>query len=80
MADSQSFSDGVDNLLQTVRPHGRAASAFPPELDETQARRSPGENLHDWFVRMVDQVCDGEPKRIAIEHNIAVLLKLAWKD
>lgn len=80
MPDSMLFSVGVDSLLQAVRPYGRDASAFPPALDETGARRDAGEDLHQWFVRVVDQFCDGDPKRTAVEDNIAVFMKLFWKD
>ena len=77
MADGQSFSVGVDVLLQAVRHYGRRdTSAFPPSLDESQARRSPGESLQEWFKRVVDRYCDGEPKRTAVEDNIAVFVKL----
>jgi hypothetical protein len=80
MPDRQLFSVGVDTLLQAVRPYGRDASAFPRSLDEIQARRNPGETLHQWFVRVVDQFCDADPKRTAIEDNIAVFIKLSWRD
>ena len=80
MSDSMLFSVGVDTLLQAVRPYGRDVSAFPPALNETEARRSPGETLHQWFMRVVNQFCDGDPKRTAIEDNIAVFVKLSWKD
>ena len=81
MANSRSFSEGVDDLLEAVRPYGRqGARVFPPKLDETQARRGPGENLHQWFVRIVDQFCDSEPKRTAVEDQLAVFLKLGWND
>lgn len=80
VAESQMFSIGVDRLLQAVQPHGRAASAFPPSLDETESRRIPGEKLQRWFVRVVDLFCEGEPKRAALEDNIALFVKLSWKD
>ena len=80
MSESMLFSVGVDNLLQSIRPYGRDTSAFPPSLDETGARRRPGENLHQWFVRVVDHFCGGDPKRTAVEDNIAVFVKLSWKN
>ncbi len=79
MADGTLFSVGVDSLLQAIRPYGRATSAFPPTLDESESRRSPGESLHQWFGRVVDQFCDGEPKRTAIEDHVAVFVKLSWQ-
>jgi hypothetical protein len=81
MANSRSFSEGVDDLLDALRPYGRqGAKVFPPMLDGTQARRGPGENLHQWFVRVVDQFCVGDPKRTAVEDQLAVFLKLGWND
>src|SRR5438552_3113824 len=80
MAESMSFSVGVDTLLQAIRPYGREASAFPPALDETNARRDSGEALRQWFVRVVNRFCAGDPKRTAVEDNIAVFVKLAWRD
>ena len=52
--------------------------AFPQNLSEAAARRSPGESLHAWFVRLVNDFCDGHPKRVAIEDNIAVFVRLLW--
>jgi hypothetical protein len=80
VSDSTLFSARVDNLLQQVRPYGRSTSAVPPKLIEIETRRSSGESLHQWFVRAVNSCCDGEPKRTAVEDNIAVFVKLAWKE
>ena len=79
MAKSDLFSIGVDTLLGSVRPYGRDASAFPPNFEEANSRRTPGESLHDWFVRIVEAQCSGDPKRTALEDNIAVFVKLAWQ-
>lgn len=81
MAESQLFSDGVDRLLKAIRPYGGLDRvAFPQNLTETAARRSPGEVLHAWFVRLVNDFCEGHPKRVAIEDNIAVFVRLIWKN
>ena len=37
----------------------------------------PEETLRQWFVRVVNDYCDGQPKRTALEDNIAVFVKLA---
>jgi hypothetical protein len=66
-------------VLQILRPYGRATSALPGDLDEAEARRSPEESLHRWFVRVVDRFCGGEPKRTALEDNLAIFVKLAWR-
>lgn len=73
------FSDGVDRLLMIVRPHGRPKSSFPDGLDHTQIRQSANESLREWFIRLVDRFCDGEPKRCAVEDNIAVFMLLLWQ-
>lgn len=78
MPESASFSIGVDRLLQAVRPHGRKESCFPNELDDAVSRRRQGECLHQWFVKMIDTYCSGEPKLVAIEDNIALFVKLGW--
>ena len=46
---------------------------------KSRRRRDPGESLHEWFTRVVDTICRGDPKRTALEENIAVFVKLAWK-
>ena len=77
MAESQLFSDGVDRLLKAIRPYGGPDRvAFPQNLTETAARRSPGEVLHAWFVRLVNDFCEGHPKRVAIDDNIAVFVTI----
>jgi hypothetical protein len=80
MAETKLFSVGVDRLLQEVRPYGPGESAFPPALDVNQAWRKSEEKLQEWFVRVVNRFCGGDPKRTAIEDNIAVFVKLAWRD
>jgi hypothetical protein len=80
MPDSTLFSIGVERLLRAVRPYGGSTSAFPPQLNESEFRRNPGETLHAWFVRAVDGLCGSDPKRAAVEDNIACFIKLSWKD
>jgi len=80
MPESQSFSIGVDRLLLEIRPYGCAESCYPRNLDDAQARRKDNESLRQWFVRMVDQFCVGDPKRVALEDNLAVFIRLGWKD
>lgn len=79
MDRSDFFSIGVDTLLEALKPYGRDASAFPPTLDEAASRRTSGESLHNWFVKIVNSQCSGDPKRTAVEDNIAVFVKLAWQ-
>ncbi len=78
MHPSQSFSTSVDKFLETIRPYGGSGTCFPPNLVEQQSRRIRGENLHAWFVRLVDQFCDGEPSRWALEGNLAVFARFGW--
>jgi hypothetical protein len=78
MPESLLFSVGVDTLLHAIRPHGRKRTSYPPTLDGSSARRVSDESLHAWFKRLVDNYCGGEPKRTAIEDNIAVFVILGW--
>ncbi|MCL4205670.1 MAG: hypothetical protein KJ000_24575 [Pirellulaceae bacterium] len=79
MRPIQSFSTSVDKFLATIRSYGRATSCFPQNLNEQQSRRRAGESLHDWFVRLVDQFCEGEPKRYALERNLAIFALMGWQ-
>ena len=79
MANSESFSLGVDNVIQQVRPYGRLASTFPNGLDANDTRRSGGETLQQWFVRLVDTYCNGDPDRVAVEENVAIFASLKWR-
>ncbi len=80
MHSCQSFSIGVDRLLQDIRPYGRQVSCFPRDLDDAHSRRAGGETLQQWFVRVVNQLCGGAPKLVALEDNLAVFVRLGWKD
>jgi hypothetical protein len=79
MASAQSFSTGVDNVLLRVRPHGQLWTAFPHGLNATDTRRDKAETLHQWFVRLVDQYCGGDPRLVAVEENIAIFANFAWR-
>ena len=78
MRNVQSFSTGVDRVLQIIRPYGRPESRFPPDLKIEESRRRSDESLHAWFVRLVDQFCEGEPKRFALEGNLTIFAGLGW--
>ncbi len=75
-----SFSDGIDKVVEIVRPHGAPPeTAFPSlPLDVTDTRRRSGDNLHEWFKRLVDKYCQGDPTQIRIEDNIALMAKFKW--
>jgi hypothetical protein len=75
----RSFSDGVDKLVATIRPHGRPETAFPASLGADDTRRANGETLHAWFVRLVDKHCGGEPGLVGIEENIALMANFKWE-
>jgi hypothetical protein len=77
--EAESFSDGVDNVIALVRPHGRPETAFPTGLDVADTRRVSGEDLHGWFVRLVDKYCRGDPQLIAVEVNVALMAKFRWE-
>lgn len=79
MRNSRSFSDGVDRLLDAIRPYaGQGEAHFPRGLDASKARLADNEEVHSWFVRLVDTFCEGEPKLVALEENIAVFVTLRW--
>jgi len=74
------FSQGVDNLLNQIRPYGQPDSLFPAGYLPVEGRKTSAESTHEWFRRLVDSQCGGDAKRCAIEDNIAIFLKLIWKD
>jgi len=80
MRESQSFAIGVDRLLQQIRPHGRSETAFPRTLSASGARRAPGEDLQNWFVRLIDEFCDQDPNSVALEDNLAIFARFVWTD
>ena len=81
MDDSWLFSDGVDRVLDAIRPYrGDGLATFPKDLSKSEARRSPSEPLQAWFKRLVDKYCKGDPRRVAIEDNIAVFVQLKWQN
>ena len=80
MPNSRSFSPAVDRLLHNLRPCGHSKSCWPLNLDRAQSRRQPGESLRQWFVRMVNDFCDGDTRPVALEGNLAVFVRLGWKD
>ncbi len=80
MPESRSFSAGVDDLLEKLRPHGRRESCVPDKLDDGTSRRKAGEELRSWFIRMVDTFCDGDTGPVKLEDNIAVFARLRWRD
>lgn len=79
MPEIRSFSDGLDDLLEKIRPYGGYGNiSFPHALTESAARRPPQESLFTWFKRLVDSFCAGDLTRVAIEDNIAVFARLRW--
>jgi len=79
MPESNSFSVGVDRLLQAIHPHGRPETSFPLAMGDEDSRRRSGERLNPWFVRMVDQFCAGEPRLAALEDNLAIFGRFQWE-
>lgn len=79
MANPRSFSIGVDNFLNLVRPHGRPSTSFPLGLSGNDTRRGSTESLHQWFVRLVDKYCDGDPTLVGAEDNIAIFANFGWQ-
>lgn len=77
MPASNSFSESVDGLL-LLHPHGQSESCYPAHLDHDATRFNDGETVQEWFVRLVNAACGGDPRRCAIEPNIAVFATLYW--
>jgi len=82
MSNINSFSTGLDRVLEALRPYNNQAgkSSFPRNGNADSMRRGKGQSLHQWFSRVCQDICGGEPERIALEENIAVLAKLCWRD
>lgn len=80
MPEVELFSAGVERLLSYIRPYGRPTTAFPHGLNADSTYFQAGETLRQWFVRLVDAKCAGDPRRVAIEDGIAVFANLAWRS
>ena len=77
---SDSFSQGIDNLLIRLRPYNRQhQTSFPPNLDQKFTHFNSGELIRDWFERMVHTFCSGNPDLCKIEDNIALFASLSWQ-
>lgn len=72
------FSDGVDRLLNDIRPYGQQNSFFPRDLKGKDVRRKRGDSLQDWFKRVVRECQDTDCTKAALEENIAVFLEVRW--
>lgn len=79
VSDALSFSSGVDKVIEALRPHSRASTAFPAGLVADDARLGNGETLQQWFVRLVDGHCGRDPGGVALEENIALFASLRWQ-
>jgi len=82
MAEINSFSKGLDVVLEALRPYNNQAgeSSFPPFVKLNDMRRRKGEPLRQWFENVTKTICKGNPERIAMEENIAVLAKVRWRE
>ena len=82
MAEINSFSEGLDAVLEALRPYNNQAgeASFPRHADLGGARRIEAQSLRQWFENVSDTVCRGHPERIALEENIAVLAKVCWRE
>ena len=82
MPDINSFSRGLDGVLEALRSYSNQAgeSSFPRHTDAGQVRRAKGEALRSWFVRVCHEIFNDQPERIAMEENIAVIGKLRWRE
>jgi hypothetical protein len=80
MDQPQSFSFGSDNVLKALHPHQRSATAFPLGLTVDGVKWRSGETLDQWFRRLIDKYCKGDPTQLAMEENIAILAVMSWKN
>lgn len=74
------FSDGVGRVVKVIRPHGRRGTSFPIGLEVADTRRNKAEDLHAWFVHLVDTYCEHEPSLLGIEENIVFMGKFKWRE
>jgi hypothetical protein len=81
MPNINSFSKGLDGVLEALRPYNNQAgeSSFPRHIDAGALRRGGDQSLRPWFQQICHNVCEDHPERIAMEENIAVLAKLRWR-
>lgn len=75
----QPFADAIATFLSTIRPWDRRSeTCYPPKMSGGDSSRSGSGSLHEWFVKMVDQFCDGDPAVWALELNLAVFAHFRW--
>ncbi len=77
---SDSFSQAVDNLLIRLRPCFQHQTSYPANLDQRMTRFNSGESIWNWFGRMVNDWCMGDPELCKIEDNIALFASLFWRE
>ena len=68
MLASAAFSLGVDRVLRNLRPYSASgAASFPRTADASGLRRQSSENLHTWFVRVINTFSPNSTKGCAVE-------------
>jgi len=45
-----------------------------------EARRKKNENDYAWFKRLVASYCEGDPTKVAVEQNIAMIGAFRWRN
>lgn len=81
MAEVNSFSKGLDAILEALRPYNNQAgeSSFPRHANVDGVRRDAARPLRHWLEDASNTLCEGHPERIAMEENIAVVAKVCWR-
>jgi hypothetical protein len=79
------FSDNFDWFLYSLEPDGgpQGNREYPGGLswrDAREARIQGNENVHDMFVRFVNNKLGGQVSRCQIESDLAVLAFIGWRD
>lgn len=73
------FSQGAQNVIEELTPRTKVGEVlFPRTWDSAHGAFDSQQSLHDWFVKNADQI--GDPSLCQIEPNVAIFMRVAWRD
>ncbi len=77
------FTDGLDNLIYRLQPHGGRSGicCFPDRPDKSvlaPLKVGEGELLHNWFKRCINDSLSGDVRHCMVEPNLAVFATIHW--